>query len=113
MTSESSKQNSLADTHRNSNVTDKLRLMMIVRAPLPIKDIKSLPFLCLCWNAPTDSALIIITFALLVILCGVTTFGGHCHLLNRNEKNCTAVTVNSADAVICRMSTVQVPLLAG
>jgi len=27
--SESSKQNSLADTHRNSNVTDKLRLMMM------------------------------------------------------------------------------------
>ena len=48
-----------------------------------------------------------------VILCGATTFGGRCHLLNRNEKNCTAVTVNNADAVICRMSTVQVPLLAG
>jgi len=27
---ESSKQNSLADTHRNSNVTDKLRLMMLI-----------------------------------------------------------------------------------
>ena len=32
MASESSKQNSLADTHENSNVTDKLRLMMMIYA---------------------------------------------------------------------------------